>query len=71
MQWTIQKQPQFTNLLHQKCYFDISVEWHSFDTSHGKNASDGIGGIIKHLAAFASLQRATKGQILTPRDLYL
>ena len=41
-----------------------------FATSHGKNACNGIGGTIKPLPAYASLQGATKGQTLTLRDLY-
>ena len=35
-----------------------------------KNASDGVGGTIKGLAAHASLQRPISNQILTPLQLF-
>ena len=48
----------FTNLLHY--YYDCALyaEWHFFATSHGKNACDGIGGTIKQMVAYASLQQS-------------
>ena len=60
----------FTNLLYHFQDFGMVSEWHFFATSHGKNACDGIGGTIKRLAAYASLQRTTTGQILTPLNLF-
>ena len=41
-----------------------------FATSHGENACDGVGGTIKHLAAYAGLQRPISDQILTPLNLF-
>ena len=37
--------------------------------SHGKNGCDTIGGTIKQIAAYASLQRSATGQILLPKSL--
>jgi len=39
-------------------------------TSHGKSPRDGIGGTVKRIAARASLQATTSGQILTPSDMF-
>ena len=60
----------FTNLLLHEQDFDLKSEWHFFATSHGKNASDGVGGTIKRLAAHASLQRPNSNQIPTPLQLF-
>ena len=37
--------------------FDVECEWHFFTTSHGKSASDGIGGVVKRMIVKASLHR--------------
>ena len=34
----------------------LYAEWHFFALSYGKNACDSIGGTIKQVAAYASLQ---------------
>lgn len=60
----------FTNLLQHKEDFGIAAEWHFFATSHRKSACDGIGGTVKRLAAWASLQAVDKNHILTPSDLF-
>ena len=60
----------FTNLLLHEQELDLKSEWHFFATSHEKNASDGVGGTIKGLAAHASLQRLISNQILTPLQLF-
>ena len=41
-----------------------------FATLHGKWPCDGIGGIVKRLAAKASLQQPYSEQIMTPRQLF-
>ena len=56
----------FINLCNHEAYFGIQAEWHFSATSHGKGASDGVGGTVKHLAARASLQRPYERQIMTP-----
>ena len=38
--------------------------------SHGKNACAGIGGTIKRMAAYASLQQSVTGQILSSKTLF-
>ena len=55
----------FANLRHHKKDFRVDAEWHFFATSHGKNACDCVGGMLKRLAAKASLQRHLQNQILT------
>ena len=50
---------------------NLKADWRFFVTSHGKNSSDGIGAIIKRLAANLSLQEPIKEQILTPKKLFL
>lgn len=57
----------FMNLLHHKTDFQVTAEWHFFATSHGKGPCDGVGGTIKRLAAYASLQGT---QISNPTELY-
>ena len=52
------------------CDYALYAEWHFFATSHGKNACDSIGGTIKQVAAYASLQRSVTGQILSPKSLF-
>ena len=58
------------NLCHHEVDFATEAEWHFFATSHGKSPCDGIGGTVKRLAARASLQAATRDQILTPEQLF-
>ena len=53
-----------TNLIFHLEDFHVQAEWNFFCTSHGKNACDGVGGIIKRLAAHASLQQPFSDQIL-------
>lgn len=60
----------FINVTYHQSDFKLQAEWHFFATSHGKSASDGIGGTLKRLAAKASLQRPINDQILTPKQLY-
>lgn len=60
----------FLNVTYHQSDFELQAEWHFFATSHGKSASDGIGGTLKRLAAKASLQRPVNDQILTPKQLY-
>ena len=56
----------FTNLLLHKQDFNLKIEWHFFATSHGKNACNGVGGTIKCLVTYASLQRPILNQTETP-----
>lgn len=60
----------FINICNHLKDFKISCEWHFFATSHGKNACDGIGAVIKRSTAKASLQRTFANQILTVDDMY-
>lgn len=60
----------FINLTHHREHFSCDAEWHFFATSHGKGPCDGIGGVLKRLAACASLQRPYDNQIVNTRDLY-
>ncbi|XP_044594854.1 uncharacterized protein LOC123272219 [Cotesia glomerata] len=60
----------FVNLYYHEDDFDIPAEWHFFATAHGKGPCDGIGGILKRLAARASLQLAVDKQITTPEELF-
>ncbi len=60
----------FINLCHHGADFGIQAEWHFSATSHGKGASDGVGGTLKRLAARASLQRPYEWQIMTPFQLF-
>lgn len=60
----------FCNVTYHQSDFKLEAEWHFFATSHGKSASDGIGGTLKRLAAKASLQRPNNDQITTPKQLY-
>jgi hypothetical protein len=49
-----------SNLLKITCHnkdFGVPAEWHFFATSCGKSACDGVGGILKRLAAKANLQQ--------------
>jgi hypothetical protein len=57
----------FINLCYHSTDFGMNAEWHFFATSHGKGQCDGVGGTIKCLAAYSSLQHH---QILTPAQLY-
>ena len=63
-------QKNFLNLCHHKADFGVEAEWHFFATSHGKGTCDGLGSIVKRLAAKASLQRPYEHQMMTPRQLY-
>lgn len=58
------------NLCNHEADFGIQAEWHFSATSHGKGASDGVGGTVKRLAARASLQRPYEQQIMTPLQLF-
>lgn len=60
----------FVNLYYHEDDLDIPAEWHFFATAHGKGPCDGIGGILKRLAARASLQLAIDKQITTPVGLF-
>ena len=60
----------FINLCNHEADFGIQAEWHFSATSHGKGASDGVGGTVKHLAARANLQRPYEQQIMTPFQLF-
>ena len=60
----------FINLCNHEADFGIKAEWHFSATSHGKGASDGVGGTVKRLAARASLQRPYDQQIMTPFQLF-
>lgn len=46
-----------SNLLFTKYDFEISTEWNFMATSHGKDAVDGVGAVLKQ-----SLWRAVKGK---------
>ena len=61
---------KFINLCNHEADFGIQAEWHFSATSHGKGASDRVGGTVKRLAARASLQRPYKQQIMTPLQLF-
>ena len=61
---------KFINLCNHEADFGIQAEWHFTATSHGKGASDGVGGTVKRLAARASLQRLYEQQIMTPFQLF-
>jgi hypothetical protein len=43
----------------------VPAEWHFFATSHWKSVYDGVGGILKWLAAKVSLQQPYNDQIMT------
>lgn len=58
------------NLCFHESDFGIKAEWNFFATSHGKSPCDGIGGTVKRLAAWASLQASVSGHILSPEDLF-
>ena len=60
----------FINICNHEADFGIQAEWHFSATSHGKGASDGVGGTVKLLAARASLQRPYERQIMTPLQLF-
>ncbi|XP_074096076.1 uncharacterized protein LOC141525460 [Cotesia typhae] len=60
----------FVNLYYHEDDFDIPAEWHFFATAHGKGPCGGIGGILKRLAARASLQLAVDKHITTPEELF-
>ena len=48
----------------------MQAEWNLFAKAHGKSVSDGIGGIVKRLAARASLQHPYNDQIMISRQLF-
>ena len=60
----------FMNICRHHSDFFVDCEWHFFATAHGKNACDGIAGIVKRSVSRASLQRPLAGQILTPTALF-
>ena len=56
----------FTNLsFHKKDFNGICAEWHFFATSHSKSPCDGIGGTVKNLFTWSSLQAPISSHILT------
>lgn len=60
----------FLNLCYHKDDFGVKAERHFSATSHGKGACDGLGGMVKRLAARASLQRPYNDQLMTPHQLF-
>jgi hypothetical protein len=61
------------NVLNITCHnedFGVPAEWHSFATSYGKLACDGVGGTLKRLVAKPSLQRPYSDQIMIPHQLH-
>lgn len=56
----------FSNVYYHEEDFGIPAEWHFSPTAHGKGPCDGVGGIIKRLAALASLKLPPEKQITTP-----
>lgn len=48
----------------------MDCEWNFFGTSHGKNACDGIGGMVKRAVRKESLQRVNRSPILTAIEFY-
>ena len=60
----------FANMCSHHSDYMVQCEWHFFATAHGKNACDGIGGIVKRSVSHASLQRPISGQILTPTAFF-
>ncbi|KAK3919732.1 Putative phosphoribosylaminoimidazole-succinocarboxamide synthase 2 [Frankliniella fusca] len=57
------------NLCHHFEDFDVEAEWHFSATSHGKGASDGVGGSLKRSAYKESLRGPYEGHILSAEDL--
>ena len=64
------KRKNFVNLCCHEQDLGIPAEWHFLATTHGKGPCDGVGGMVKRLAARASLLRPYEDQILTPRQLF-
>ncbi|KYM95059.1 hypothetical protein ALC62_14305, partial [Cyphomyrmex costatus] len=60
----------FVNLYYHKRDFNVMAELHFFATLHGKGPCDGLGGVIKRLAAKASLQNVND-PINTPEKFFL
>ena len=60
----------FTNLCHHRNDHGLEAEWHFFATSHGKSPCDGIGGTVKCLVAWASLQATVVNHSLTARQMF-
>lgn len=60
----------FINLCKHKEDFGIDAEWNFFATSHAKSPCDGIGGTVKRLVAWASLQMIDGGCIDTPQQMF-
>ena len=52
----------FINLCNHEADFGIQAEWHFSATSHGKGASDGVGGTVKCLAARPAFRDRTNGK---------
>lgn len=57
----------FVNLSYHEEDFGVAGEWHFSTTSHGKGASDGLGGNIKRNARLASIRGET---ISNAKQLY-
>ncbi|KYQ59746.1 hypothetical protein ALC60_01131 [Trachymyrmex zeteki] len=60
----------FANLYYHKRDFNVMAECHFFATSHGKGPCDDLRGVIKRLAAKASLQNVND-LINTPEKFFL
>ena len=58
------------NLCFHEEDFCVSTKWHFFETSHGKDPYDGIGGTTRRLATKASLQ-INEDPITTPQKLFV
>jgi hypothetical protein len=50
--------------------FGTTATWTFFATSHGKSASDDVGGSAKRMVTRYNLQRPLSEQITTPSGLY-
>lgn len=60
----------FSNLRHHYDDFSVQAEWNYFASAHGKGACDGVGGTLKRIARRYSLQKGTRNEILTAKQLY-
>jgi hypothetical protein len=60
----------FLNLIYHSLDHNITANWNFSATSHGKNACDGIGAVVKHQAKLYSLRQTCSDGILTPFELY-
>ena len=58
------------NLCDHKPGYNINAKWVFFAISHGKQPCNGIGGTVKWLVSYASLQCLNNFQILNPHDMF-